>query len=54
MEKYFVGTELKIAFKVECDGFNMETDEWTATVKKGSKSIVCDKTNNTAHDVDGW
>ena len=32
----------------------METDEWTATVKKGSKSIVCDKTNNTAHDVDGW
>ena len=54
MEKYFVGTELKIAFKVECDGFNMETDEWTVTVKKGSKSIVCDKTNNTAHDVDGW
>lgn len=54
MEKYFVGTELKLAFEIECDGFDMDVDAWTCTVKKGSKSIVCDKDNNTAHDNDGW
>lgn len=52
--KYFVGTELKIAIKIECDGFDMEVDDWTCTVKKGSKSIVCDKDNNTAQDSETW
>ena len=52
--KYFVGTELKIAIKIECDGFDMEVNDWTCTVKKSNKSIVCDKTHNTSHDVDGW
>lgn len=52
--KYFVGTELKVAINIQCEGFDMDNDDWTATVKKGSKSIVCDRENNTAHDQDGW
>lgn len=52
--KYYVGTELKIAIAIQCEGFDMDVDDWTCTVKKGSKSVVCDKTHNTAHDTDGW
>lgn len=52
--KYYVGTELKIAITIECEGFDMDNDDWTCTVKKGSNTIVCDKENNTAHDQDGW
>ena len=53
-DKYFVGTELKIAIDIDCQGFDMDNDDWTATVKKGSKSITCDKTHNSAHDENGW
>ena len=53
-ENYFFGTELKIAISIECEGFSMDNDEWTATVKRSGRSIVCDKAHNTAHDQDGW
>lgn len=53
-DKYFVGTELKLSFKITCDGFDMDNDDWTATVKKGNKKVVCDRENNSAHDENGW
>lgn len=53
-EKYFVGTEMKIAISITCDGFDMDLHDWTAVVKKGNKSIVCDRNNNTSHDENGW
>ena len=52
--KYFVGTELKIAIEIVCEGFDMNVDDWYCTVKKSNKSVVCDKEHNVAHDNDGW
>lgn len=55
MNDYFVGTELKIAINIECEGFDMNSDSWTARVVKGSKSIVCDKMQNSVKDEnDNW
>lgn len=51
---YFVGTELKLAITITCEGFDMDVDDWSCTIKKSSKTIVCDKEHNTAHDNDGW
>lgn len=52
--KYYVGTELKVAINIQCEGFDMEDDDWTCTVKKGSKTIVCDKNHNSAWDGENW
>ena len=52
--RYYVGTELKIAIGIQCEGFDMQTDAWTATVKRGDKSIVCDRNTNSAYDGENW
>lgn len=50
MEKYYIGTELKLAFTIECEGFDMTKDHWTAKVICGGNSIICDKTQNAFMD----
>lgn len=52
--KYFVGTELKIAINIQCEGFDMQNDDWTCTVKRCNKSVVCNKTQNSAYDGETW
>lgn len=52
--KYFVGTELKIAIAIQCEGFDMDEHNWTCTVKRCNKQIVCDKTHNSAWDGEHW
>ena len=42
-QRYFVGTELKFAITINCEGFSMTEDPWTVTVKNGTKSIECEK-----------
>lgn len=56
MEKdhYFVGTELKFALTIECEGFSMDEDPWTATVKRGSRKVVCQRGENSVKDDDQW
>lgn len=56
---YYVGTELKFAFTVECTGFNMDEDSWQVTVTGGEGSVVCkhDDTENvniTRDDLGQW
>lgn len=48
--EYFVGTELKLALTIECEGFDMDTDPWTVKVTRGNNSIICDKTQNALED----
>lgn len=48
----YVGTELKVALTIECDGFSMDTDNWTAEVCCGRKHIDYSRTQNTVN-VDG-
>ena len=52
--KYYVGTELKIAINIQCEGFNMDDNDWTCTVKRCNKSVVCNKNQNTAWDGETW
>ena len=52
--KYYVGTELKIAINIQCEGFNLDDNDWTCTVKRCNKSVVCNKNQNTAWDGETW
>lgn len=52
--KYYVGTELKIAINIQCEGFSMDDNDWTCTVKRCNKSVVCNKNQNTAWDGETW
>ena len=55
------GTGLKYAITMTCDGFDMNEDDWTVTVTRGSKKMVFDKENSIHHtetvgneEVDQW
>lgn len=53
-ERYYVGSELKFALTITCEGFEQDTDPWTATIKtQMGKSIVCSKTENSIVDGQG-
>ena len=32
METIYLGTELKLAVQIECEGFDMDSNEWTAQI----------------------
>lgn len=40
MERAFVGTELKFLIDIEAGGFSMVDDDFTVTIKRGSKQKV--------------
>lgn len=50
MNKYYLGSEKKLAITINCQGFNMDTDPWQVTITNGSKQIVCTRTQNSAVD----
>jgi len=43
MEGVFVGTELKFRIEIEAGGFSMVNDNFTVTIKRGSKQRVFEK-----------
>ena len=43
------GTGLKYAITMTCDGFDMNTDDWTVTVTRGSKKMVFDLSSTTSY-----
>lgn len=43
MEKAYLGTELKFLVEIEAGGFSMENDDFTVTIKRGSKQKVFEK-----------
>lgn len=51
--EYFAGSELKFAFAIECEGFSMDNDPWSAVIRNGDKTIVCTSTENTVVDETG-
>lgn len=54
VRKYRVPDDLKITLNINCEGFNQDTDPWSATfVRKDGKTYVCDKRNNTTVDENG-
>ncbi len=53
-EYYFVGTELKLALDIDCEGFTMDDDPWKAVFSKGQKSIVCDAEHNSVKRDGQW
>ena len=42
-ERAFVGTELKFLVEIEAGGFSMVDDDFTVTIKRGSKQHVFQK-----------
>lgn len=50
MNKYYLGSEKKLAITINCQGFSMDTDPWQVTITNGSKQIVCTRTQNSAVD----
>ena len=48
MESAFYGTELKFLVEIEASGFSMETDDFTVTIKRGTKQRVFAK-NELVH-----
>lgn len=54
MDKYYIGDGVKMPLTIACNGFNQDTDSWTATfVTVWGKRYVCDKTKNTAVGENG-
>ena len=51
MEGAFVGTELKFRIEIEAGGFSMVNDNFTVTIKRGSKQRVFEKAD-LARDAD--
>lgn len=45
MERAFIGTELKFLVEIEAGGFSMVDDDFTVTIKRGSKQHVFAKTD---------
>lgn len=39
MEAVFLGTEIKFAVEVTCEGFDMETDDFTCLIMKGHNVV---------------
>lgn len=39
MEAVFLGTEIKFAVELTCDGFDMETDDFTCSIMKGHNVV---------------
>ena len=54
MEKHYVGTELKFSLTITSQGFNMNTDPWTATITNGKNSVTCSRGNNSILDSSQW
>lgn len=52
-EIYYQGTDLKFAITIEREGFNIDVDPWTITVVSDTKSIICNKMENTVIGEDG-
>lgn len=52
----YVGTDLKIKIDIECEGFDMNRDDFSVDVKRsnmGGKIWHVDK-KDMVHDDDGW
>ena len=54
MDKYYVGTEMKLKLGITCTGFDMDTDPWTATVKSKKGTVTCTKEEHSAKSGDDW
>lgn len=50
----YVGTELKVALTIECDGFDINTDNWTAEVRCGRNSKQYTREQNTVQMDGTW
>lgn len=51
----YVGTDLKFAIKIECEGFNMLDDNFHIELKNGRRKITVDKGNMIYDDKeDTW
>lgn len=42
-DRYYIGTELKFAFTITADGFDMDTDDYEITLSCGGKRLPVPK-----------
>lgn len=54
MEGAFIGTELKFLVEIEAGGFSMVDDDFTVTIKRGSKQHVFAKADLIRDDEDNF
>ena len=53
-EYIWKGTGLKYAVTMTCAGFDMDSDNWTITVARGSQKMVFDRDNAVQDDQGQW
>lgn len=53
-QSYYIGTELKLATTINCEGFDMDTDTWVATIRRGTNTITCSRGNNSVFSEGQW
>ena len=54
MERAFIGTELKFLITIEAGGFSMVDDDFTVTIKRGSKQRVFAKKDLARDNEDNF
>ena len=54
MERAFLGTELKFLIEIQAAGFSMADDDFTVTIKRGSKQHVFAKADLARDDEDNF
>ncbi|MBR3625218.1 MAG: hypothetical protein IKN48_02550 [Bacteroidaceae bacterium] len=53
MNRHYLGSEEKYALSIDCEGFSMDTDPWTAYVTGGSGKQTFRRGENTVTDGNG-
>ncbi len=54
LDDIFVGTELKFALDITADGFDMDNDGWSVTVKGSLGSVRIDKSDCIDDGESNW
>ncbi len=44
-DKYFVGTDLKFAITINCEGFDMDSDEYELQLRCSNKKVTLQKSD---------
>jgi hypothetical protein len=52
MDIFYEGTEIKLAIEITSEGFDMNKDPWSVTVKCGKRAVKCTE-DNGANSVNG-
>lgn len=53
INRCYVGSELKLLLTIDADGFDIDNDDWTVTIRRGTNVKTFTKESNTVRDSEG-